>query len=96
MISLISTTRLGPTKSKKEKLIFEYMMNLVIVQLPVRWLWRSVSALERRILRSQVLLLLGTLDCFSLSHPPSKKKRKYFVQKVISIHTVSDVSPFRL
>ena len=48
LISLISTTRLRlrPTKSKKEKLIFEYMMDLVIVQLPVRWLWCSVSALK--------------------------------------------------
>ena len=63
-----------PPKAKKEKLIFEHMMDLVIAQLSVRSLWRSVSVLERRIRRSGVLSLLGT-NCFSLSHPPARRKK---------------------
>ena len=63
-----------PPKAKKEKYIFEHMMDLVIAQLSVRSLWRSVSVLERRIRRSGVLSLLGT-NCFSLSHPPARRKK---------------------
>ena len=74
--------------------MFEHMMDLVMAQLPVKSLWRSVRALKRRIRISEILLLMGTLNCFSISHPRSKKK-KHLVQKVIRIHTVSDVSPFR-
>ena len=86
-----------PPKAKKEKLIFEYMMNLVIAQLSVRSLWRSVGALEQRIRRTDILLLLGTLNFFSLVHPHSKNRReKHLAQKVILIYTVSEVSPFRL
>ena len=86
-----------PPKAKKEKLIFEYMMDLVIAQLSVRSLWRSVGALEQRIRRTDILLLLGTLNFFSLVHPHSKNRRgKHLAQKVILIYTVSEVSPFRL
>ena len=86
-----------PPKAKKEKLIFEYMMDLVIAQLSVRSLWRSVGALEQRIRRTDILLLLGTLNFFSLVHPHSNNRReKPFAQKVILIYTVSEVSPFRL
>ena len=86
-----------PPKAKKEKLIFEHSMDLVIAQLSVRSLWRSVGALEQRIRRTDILLLLGTLNFFSLVHPHSKNRReKHLAQKVILIYTVSEVSPFRL
>ena len=65
-----------PPKAKKEKLIFEYMMDLVIAQLSVRSLWRSVGALEQRIRRTEILLLLGTLNFFSLVHPHSKNRKE--------------------
>ena len=69
MISLNSTTRSlafssisTSQKAKREKLMSEHMMdlviaqlNLVMAQLPVKSLWRSVRALKRRIRISEVL-----------------------------------------
>ena len=83
-----------PPKTRKENLTFEHMMDLVIAQLSVRSLWRSVSVLERTIRRSQVLSLLGIIifRCPTLQ----QEGKKHHVQKVFRIHTVSDVSPFGL
>ena len=69
MISLNSTTRSlafssisNSQKEKRGKLMFEHKMhlviaqlNLVMAQLPVKSLWRSVRALKRRIRISEVL-----------------------------------------
>ena len=69
MISLNSTTRSlafssisTSQKAKRGKIMFEHMMhlviaqlNLVMAQLPVKSLWRSVRALKRRIQISEVL-----------------------------------------
>ena len=62
-----------PPKAKKEKLIFEHMMDLVIAQLSVRSLWRSVGALEQIIRRTDILLLLGTPKFFFFGSPSQQE-----------------------